>query len=95
MGGYSQKPSAPGPGFGVMVSGRRLMQRQARGVLHVDFVACNAYANGDAAAAAVRCPALFVLGRNDAMTAARSGRTLAARVPGAQGARAARRRTPG
>lgn len=79
-GGYSQKPSAPGPGFGVTVSGRRLMQRQAAGVLHTDFVACNAYGNGDAAAAAVGCPALLILGENDAMTSARSGRALAARL---------------
>lgn len=83
-GGYSQKPSAPGPGFGVTVSGRRLMQRQAPGVMHNDFVACNAYRNGDAAAASVKCPTLFVIGRNDAMTAARSGRALAATIAGAR-----------
>jgi pimeloyl-ACP methyl ester carboxylesterase len=83
-GGYSQKPSAPGPGFAVMTGGRQLMQRQPRGVLAVDFAACNAYRNGDVAAAAVRCPSLFVLGRNDAMTAARSGRALAAKIAGAQ-----------
>lgn len=79
-GGYSQKPSAPGPGFGVVVGGRRLMERQPAGVLHVDFVACNAYRNGDAAAAGVRCRALLILGANDAMTAARSGRALAAKL---------------
>ena len=79
-GGYSQKPSAPGPGFAVMTGGRQLMHRQAAGVLNTDFVACNAYRNGDVAAAAVRCPALFVLGGNDAMTAAKSGRALAAQV---------------
>ncbi len=83
-GGYSQKPSAPGPGFGVTIGGRRLMERQAPGVMHVDFVACNAYRNGEAAAAAVRCPALFVIGQNDAMTAARSGRALATRIDGAR-----------
>ncbi len=83
-GGYSQKPSAPGPGFAVMTGGRRLMHRQKAGVLHVDFAACNAYRNGDAAAAAIRCPALFVLGANDAMTAARSGRALAAKLSGAK-----------
>ena len=82
-GGYSQKPSAPGPGFSIMTGGRQLMHRQAPGVLHVDFVACNAYRNGDVAAPAVRCPALFVLGTHDAMTAARGGRALAAKVPAA------------
>ena len=83
-GGYSQKPSAPGPGFAVMTSGRQLMHRQAAGVLHNDFVACNAYRRGAVAAAAVHCPSLFILGARDAMTAARSGRALAAMVDGAQ-----------
>ena len=79
-GGYSHKPSAPAPGFGIVWGGRRLMQRQAKGVLYNDFAACNAYRNGEAAARAVRCPALFILGANDAMTAARSGQALAAMV---------------
>ena len=80
-GGFSQKPSAPAPGFGILAGGRQLMRRQAAGVLHTDFVACNAYRGGEAAAAAIRCPSLFVLGRNDAMTQARSGRALAALLP--------------
>jgi pimeloyl-ACP methyl ester carboxylesterase len=83
-GGFSQKPSAPGPGFGVVWGNRRLMQRQTDGVMHVDFVACNAYANGDAAASAVRCPARFVVAEKDAMTPARAGRAFAARVAGAE-----------
>ena len=83
-GGYSQKPSAPGPGFGIVAGGRRLMERQAPGVLATDFVACNAYRHGDAAAAAVACPTLAILGGADAMTPARSGRALAARIAGAR-----------
>ncbi len=83
-GGYSQKPSAPGPGFAVMTGGRQLMRRQAPGVLHTDFVACDAYRRGAIAAAAVTCPSLFILGRRDAMTAARSGRALAAMVGGSR-----------
>lgn len=79
-GGYSHKPSAPAPGFGIVWGGRRLMQRQPKGVLHNDFAACNAYRNGEAAAAALRCPALFILGENDAMTPARYGKALAAMV---------------
>ena len=82
-GGYSQKPSAPGPGFAVMTGGRQLMHRQQAGVLNKDFVACNAYRNGATAATTVRCPSLFVLGANDAMTAAKSGRALAATLPNA------------
>ena len=83
-GGYSHKPSNPGPGFGLVWGARRLMQRQAPGVLFTDFSACNAYAHGEAAAAAVTCPTLFLLGERDAMTFAKSGRALAARIPQAR-----------
>lgn len=83
-GGYSHKPSAPGPGFGIVAGGRRLMERMAPGTMHTDFVACNAYRAGDAAIAAVRCPALFILGANDAMTPLRTGRSFAARLPRAE-----------
>jgi pimeloyl-ACP methyl ester carboxylesterase len=62
----------------------RLMQRQKPGVLHADFAACNDYAAGAERAARVRCPALVVLGRLDAMTPARSGRELAKRIPHAR-----------
>ena len=83
-GGYSHKPSSPGPGFGLMWGSRRLMQRQAPGVLLTDFSACNAYANGAAAAAALTCPTLFLLGERDSMTVAKAGRALAARIPHAR-----------
>ena len=62
----------------------RLMQRQKPGVMHVDFAACNAYAAGLERAAEVKCPALFILGKRDQMTPARSGRELAKAVPGAR-----------
>jgi len=81
---YAQYPSNPGPGFWVMGENLRLMQRQKRGVMHVDFAACNAYAAGMERAAQVRCPALFVLGRRDVMTPARAGRELAGAIEGAR-----------
>lgn len=72
----AHKPSCPGPGFSVMGGARRLMQRMsARNpdrLFYTDFAACNAYANGEAAAGAVRCPTLFVFGRKDVMTPPRS-----------------------
>jgi len=74
---YAHYPSNPGPGFWVMGENLRLMQRQAPGVMHVDFAACNAYGNGLAAAAAVACPALLLLGRRDVMTPPRAARELA------------------
>jgi pimeloyl-ACP methyl ester carboxylesterase len=76
----AQKPSSPGPGFSVMGGSRRLMQRIAlRGpehLFHTDFSACNSYANGEAAAASVACPTLFILGSKDMMTPARSAKLL-------------------
>lgn len=61
---------------------RRLMldlaaRAPGRRLLHTDLAACNAYANGAAAAAAVRCPALFVVGSADKMTPPRSMAALA------------------
>jgi pimeloyl-ACP methyl ester carboxylesterase len=76
----SQKPSCPAPGFYVMGGARRLMQRMSAlnpaQLFHTDFTACNAYANGQAAAEAVRCPVLFVFGTKDMMTPARSTKLL-------------------
>jgi pimeloyl-ACP methyl ester carboxylesterase len=76
----AQKPSCPAPGFYVMGGARRLMQRMSAlnpaQLFHTDFAACNAYANGQAAAEAVSCPVLFVFGTKDMMTPARSTKLL-------------------
>ena len=73
-------PSTAGPGASVINTARRLMQRMAArgadGLLHTDFAACNAYANGEAAAASVGCPTLFVQGKKDMMTPPRSAQLL-------------------
>ena len=80
----AQKPSCPGPGFSVMGGARRLMQRMAQinpeQLFHTDFFACNAYANGQLAAEAVRCPVLFIFGSKDMMTPARSTKTLTSAI---------------
>ena len=76
-GGFSHKPSNPGPGFNVVWGNRRLMQRQRPGVLLIDFTACNAYRNGTQAAAAVHCPVLMIVGERDQMTPPRNGSDLA------------------
>lgn len=76
----AQKPSCPGPGFSVMGGAQRLMQRMSAinpgQLFHTDFYACNAYANGEAAAAAVACPALFIFGSKDMMTPPKSTKLL-------------------
>ena len=73
-------PSTAGPGISVINTARRLMQRMAaRGapqLFHTDFSACNAYANGETAAASVACPTLFVQGMKDMMTPPRSAKLL-------------------
>jgi pimeloyl-ACP methyl ester carboxylesterase len=80
----AQKPSSPGPGFYVPGNLRRLMQRMSQlnpdHLFHTDFTACNAYANGEAAAASVRCPALFIFGSKDAMTPPRSTKLLTSTI---------------
>jgi len=80
--GWLPGPSTAGPGTSVANTARRLMQRMAaRGaaqLFHTDFAACNAYANGEAAAASIACPALCVLGRKDVMTPPRSAALLTA-----------------
>lgn len=83
------RPGTPGPGFSVFVQNLRLMERQAPGVLLNDFAACNAYAGGLERAAALRCPALFVLGERDAMTPPKAAAALVAATPGARVARIA------
>jgi pimeloyl-ACP methyl ester carboxylesterase len=82
--GYAQKPSSPGPGFWVVGQNKRLMERMKKGVLHADFAACNAYGNGLAAAASVRCPTLLILGRRDMMTPPRATRSLREAMPQAE-----------
>jgi len=78
--GFDRKPSNPGPGFSIMWQNLRLMQRIQRRdgstVLPTDFVACNRYAAGLETAAALQCPALFVLGSSDSMTPPRAAKAL-------------------
>ena len=86
----AQKPSSPGPGFWVAGGNRRLMQKIARqpsatggtnGVFLTDFRACNAYVNGEAAAARVACPTLLLLGAKDQMTPPKATAALRAAIP--------------
>nr|HMS79867.1 alpha/beta hydrolase [Burkholderiaceae bacterium] len=78
------RPGTPGPGFSVFVQNLRLMERQPRGVLLNDFAACNAYASGRERAAALRCPALFVLGERDMMPPPKAAAGLIDAIPGAR-----------
>ncbi len=81
----AQNPACPLPGVSTMGTSRRLMQRMARinpkHLFHTDFAACNAYANGESAAGALACPALFIFGGKDMMTPPRSTKLLTAAIP--------------
>lgn len=74
-------PSALGPGTWVygssMALGRRVLASNTKvNVFHRGFKACDSYANGEAAMAAITCPVLFLLGSVDQMTLAKNARVL-------------------
>jgi pimeloyl-ACP methyl ester carboxylesterase len=78
--GYSksaQLGGSPTPGLWMLGSGLRLMERAGRGVIYTDLKACNEYVEGLNQAAAVRCPALLILGERDMLTPPRTARRLA------------------
>lgn len=82
-------PSSLGPGTWLHGSSRALMRRvlasnRDANVFHIGFKACNDYANGEVAIAAVACPVLFLLGEADQMTPPRAARALAAKAKGAK-----------
>jgi pimeloyl-ACP methyl ester carboxylesterase len=74
----------PNPGMWMYGDTQARLARLAPGVLYNDLKACHDYAGGEAAAAKVNCPVLFVLGRRDGMTAAKVGLAFAQSVPGAR-----------
>lgn len=78
-------PSALGPGTWLYGGSRALMKRVLASnpgvnVFHRGFVACDSYAGGDAAMEKVRCPVLFVLGKDDAMTPPKAAASLQQRA---------------
>jgi len=74
----------PNPGMWMYGDTLARLARLGPGVLYAGLKACHEYSGGDAAAAKVRCPALFILGQRDQMAAMTSGAALAQKVPGAQ-----------
>ena len=82
-------PSALGPGTWVFGGSRALMRRVLASnttvnLFHASFKACDDYANGLEAMAAVTAPVLFILGRKDQMTPAKAAQALVDRAPGAR-----------
>jgi len=64
--------SNPNPGMWMLGDNLARLARLAPDVLYTDLKACNDYAGGDASAAKVACPVLFVLGSRDQMAPQRT-----------------------
>jgi pimeloyl-ACP methyl ester carboxylesterase len=78
-------PSVLGPGTWVygasMALGRRVLASNAAvNVFHRGFQACDSYAHGEEAMAAVTCPVLMLLGAQDQMTPPKAAQTLIAQA---------------
>jgi pimeloyl-ACP methyl ester carboxylesterase len=69
------------PGMWMTGASMRLMERSGPGVLYNDLKACADYAGGLDAAAAVRCPALVIMGARDVMAPPRGAQALLAALP--------------
>lgn len=84
FGRRAQLGGARAPGTWMVGGGVRLLERVAGGVLASDLSACDSYKDALAAAAAVHCPTLYLLGAADRMTPAAGARTLIAATQGAR-----------
>jgi pimeloyl-ACP methyl ester carboxylesterase len=71
----------PEPGLWIHGANETLLKLSAAGILATDLNACNIYADAASMAKKIKCPTLFVLGRNDQMTPWRKGQALAEMVP--------------
>lgn len=69
------------PGLWLTGQALRLLERAPPGVLYTDLNACNAYRDGLASAARVRCPALLILGGRDLMAPAKAAGPLLEALP--------------
>lgn len=69
------------PGMWMMGAAMRLMERSGPGVLYNDLKACAGYADGLVAAAALRCPALVILGARDVMAPPKGAQALLDALP--------------
>ena len=78
----AQVPFGANPNPGMWMYGDTLarLERLSPGVLHTDLKACNDYGAGEAAAAKVKCPALFIVGRRDVMTPPRAIKSLQEKI---------------
>jgi len=74
----------PNPGMWMYGDMLARLARLAPGVLYNDLKACDSYAAGAEAAAKVKCPVQFILGRRDQMAPPKAGLAFAALLPQAK-----------
>ena len=82
--GYSKRAQLGGnkvPGMWMVGGTLRLLERAAPGVLFADLNACNEYRHGLDSAAAIQCPTLLILGRQDMMTPPARAAALERAIP--------------
>ena len=85
--GFSEairEDGTPAPANPLREAGQRLLEQARPGVIYADLRACNDYTAGLEHAAAVRCPALLILGECDRLTPPRAVGQLAATLPDAE-----------
>jgi len=70
------------PGLWMLGGAERLLERARPGVIFTDLCACNDYRDALAAVTKVKVPSAVILGSRDLMTPAKSGKTVAAAIPG-------------
>lgn len=66
------------PGMSHVNFGTALMRGNARDALYADLSACQAYDEGQSAAASLTCPSLCILAERDKMTPMKAGKAMAA-----------------
>lgn len=88
---YSATKKAADTGMNLQENTKRLMQHLSEinpdHLLYTDLSACNNYARGEQAAAAINqyhCPALFVMAQQDRMTPSKASAQLRATIPDAR-----------
>jgi pimeloyl-ACP methyl ester carboxylesterase len=81
-----QAPIGGNPNPGMWMYGDNLarLERLAPGVLYAGLKACNDYAAGEASAARIGCPVLFIVGSRDQMTRPRMAATFVKAFKSAQ-----------
>lgn len=72
------------PGLWLLGMNKRLMERQNKGVFHVDMNACNAYVRAPESLGGITAPLLVIAGSQDRMTSPKAAKALLGFIPGAR-----------